>query len=94
MKRFITAALFGAAMLSASAAGAAERMIQLKVSGMTCPSCSYQVESSLKRLQGVKQAHADADAGRATVIYDDGRVSVQKMLRALYEAGYPARPAG
>ena len=94
MKRLITAAMVGAAMLSASTAWAAERMVQLKVSGMTCASCSYQVESSLKRLQGVKEAHADADAGRATVIYDDGRVSVPQMLRALHDAGYPARPAG
>ena len=91
MKRIAIAAIAGL-MLSAGA-WAAERTIVLDVQGMTCASCPYQVESTLKSLDGVKSARASLETHQAEVVYDDAKVSVQKMTKALTDMGYPASPA-
>lgn len=91
MKRIAIAAIAG--LMSLSAAWAAERTIVLDVQGMTCASCPYQVESTLKTLKGVKSAHASLTTHQAKVTYDDARVKVPQMLKALSGIGYPASPA-
>lgn len=66
------------------------KVVELEVSGMTCTGCEAAVESALTRIDGVKKADADYQAGKATVVIDSTRVKEEQLIEALDNAGYPA----
>ncbi|MDP9387887.1 MAG: heavy metal translocating P-type ATPase [Actinomycetota bacterium] len=71
--------------------------IELSVSGMTCGSCAARVEKALARQDGVEQAGVNFATGRATVVFDPGRVAVDDLVAAVAKMGYglsPAEPSG
>lgn len=67
--------------------------LSLEIDGMTCATCSTVIETTLKALDGVLDASANAVSGRADVRYDPDRIGPRALLTALSEAGYEARPA-
>jgi len=66
------------------------KQITLDVPGMSCPSCPYTVQKSLKKLDGVVSAQADLDTKKAVVKYDPSKVTTQAMIEATTNAGYPS----
>jgi len=62
----------------------------LPVIGMTCAACQHHVESALKETAGVKSAHVDLMANRATVVFDPEEASPENLLEAIRSAGYDA----
>ena len=62
---------------------------ELELEGMTCASCAARIERKLNRLDGV-EASVNFATERAAVSYDDGRVAVADLLRAVEAAGYGA----
>lgn len=83
-----------AVMLSASSiAIAGEKVVSLEVDNMTCMSCPYQVQSALKRVDGVIDAEASLDSGQAVVTYDDAVTNIASLTEATANAGYPSRKA-
>jgi mercuric transport protein len=72
----------------AKAAGA---HVTLAIDGMTCASCGAAIRVTLKKLDGVKDATVNFDDKRANVTYDPSRVTPQKMVKAIEDAGYKAR---
>ncbi|MDN3519266.1 cation transporter [Aquisalimonas lutea] len=71
-----------------------ERTVALSVDGMTCVSCPYMVEQSLKRLDGVVDARASMGTDAAEVTFDDDRVSVEALASATANAGFPSSVQG
>ncbi|MGH8936477.1 MAG: heavy metal translocating P-type ATPase, partial [Acidimicrobiia bacterium] len=67
--------------------------LDLSVAGMTCASCAVRVERLLGRQEGVQQAAVNFAAGRATVAYDPGRVTVEDLRQAVHKIGYEIEPA-
>jgi P-type Cu+ transporter len=68
--------------------------VTLKVSGMSCASCIGRVEKGLAGLDGVHTATVNLATEKATISYDPGKVSVEKIISVLDAMGYPAAPAG
>lgn len=66
------------------------KKITLKVEGMSCASCPATVKSALKRLPGVISADVSYKEKKATISYYDGKVTVEKMIKAIEDAGYHA----
>ena len=66
------------------------KRITLDVPGMTCPSCPFTVQKSLKNLDGVIQAKASKKKKKAVVLFDPTKVSIGKMIEATTNAGYPS----
>jgi len=62
----------------------------LDVPGMNCPSCPFTVQKSLKNLEGVFQAEASLEQKKAVVLFDPAKVSVEQMIEAAANAGYPS----
>jgi copper chaperone len=62
----------------------------LKVSGMTCSHCVRAVARALERIEGVRTAAVDLEAGRAEVEYDEARTDPRVFLDAVSEEGYTA----
>ena len=63
----------------------------LSVPGMTCPSCPYTIQQSLKKLDGIIQADVNFADKKAVVLYDANKVTVEQMIQATARVGYPSK---
>lgn len=89
MKHLIGAGLISI-MLGGTAALAAEQTVKLNVKGMTCVSCPYQVQSALKKVDGIKIVDGSLHKVLAVVTYDDGKADVAALTKATTDAGFPS----
>ncbi len=64
--------------------------LNLSLSGMHCASCALIIEKSLNKVEGVKEAHTNFAAEKATVIYDGSVVKEDALIDAVKKAGYQA----
>lgn len=83
-----------AALLVSSGVLAAEKTITLNVDNMYCASCAPIVKKSLQQVLGVNQVAVSQQLHTATVTYDDAKASVEALITATKNAGYPSRLAG
>jgi copper chaperone CopZ len=60
----------------------------LKVTGMTCGSCTANVTRALTAIAGVGDVMVSLSAGEATVKYDERLTSPDKFKSAVEGAGY------
>lgn len=81
------------ALLTAVPALAAERTVMLTVENMTCSLCGPTVKKALMRVGGVSKVAVATDKGTATVTFDDAQATIEALIAATTNAGYPARPA-
>lgn len=58
------------------------------VTGMTCSVCVEHVESSVKKLDGVKQAGVNLSNGTLKVIYDENILTEAEIEKAVKKEGY------
>jgi Cu+-exporting ATPase len=63
--------------------------VVLEIEGMTCASCAARVERRLNRLEGV-EASVNLATEKAAVRFDDERVALADLQRAVEAAGYRA----
>ncbi|MHB9103247.1 MAG: mercury resistance system periplasmic binding protein MerP [Sulfuricella sp.] len=66
----------------------------LSVPGMYCAVCPITVKKALEKVPGVTKATASLEKKEAVVTYDDAKTSVNKLLDATFDAGYPAEVKG
>lgn len=62
----------------------------LNVDGMTCASCPAMVKTALKKLDGVVSADVSFKEAKATVKYQEGKVTVGQMIKAIEGIGMKA----
>jgi mercuric transport protein len=70
---------------------AGQATVTLALDGMTCASCGATIRVVLKKLDGVRDATVSFKDRRAQVTYDPARVTPDKMVKAIEDAGYKAR---
>ena len=61
---------------------------KMKISGMTCASCSSAVERALAKLDGVEIANVNLATEIATVRFDPEKVTREMLEKAVYNSGY------
>ncbi len=83
----ITASIL-ATPLSSSAAE--NKTVVLDVPGMTCKFCPITIRKALQKVPGVIEARADFDTKTATVTFSPEKTSVEELIKATANAGYPA----
>ena len=76
----------------ATPAHAGDQTTTLKVEGMTCASCPYQVKKSLTGVEGVKAAEVSLETKLATVTFDNAKTDVAALTAATAGAGFPSSP--
>lgn len=69
---------------------AAEQTVTLDIPGMTCGVCPITVHKALMAVPGVKDVRVDEAKKDAVVTFDDSKTSVQALIRATTDAGYPS----
>ena len=89
MKRAIAVA-FGFVLLLTFAfvVVAAPQTVTLHVEGMTCGGCATDIEKALRATCGVLEARVSFEKTEAWVRYDDRKVTVEKIRKAIDDAGY------
>ena len=60
-----------------------QKRIFLSLSGMHCTSCALIIEKSLSKVQGVKEAHVNFAAEKASIIYDESSLRRKKRVMAI-----------
>lgn len=61
---------------------------QIRVTGMTCGSCTNNVTKALKAVNGVNDVTVALSTGQATVQYDENLTSQDQLESAVIAAGY------
>ncbi len=64
------------------------KKIELSVSGMTCSSCEYHIESEVKKLPGISFVKASYEKSLTTVEFDEQKVKADKIIAAINGTGY------
>ena len=87
-----------AVLAALSPAQAVERTVVLSVENATCALCAPIVRMSLERVVGVLSVEVVEDYAMwppvaATIVYDDAATSVDDLIAATTNAGYPSYPA-
>ena len=59
-----------------------------KMDGMSCGDCSDKVKATLKAVEGVFLAAVDYQTGAVEIAYDEKKVDVAKLEKALASTGY------
>ena len=95
MRQLLRMALFGLVLSFATAAAAAERTITLAVEGMTCSMCPKMVQEAINAVPGVSQCNASYEhkVGTAIVTFEDSVASIDTIISASAQVGYPAQLA-
>lgn len=65
--------------------------VSIKISGMHCSSCAFLIENSLKKVNGVKEAHVNYAAEKASVMFEPEQATEGDLIQAVVKAGYKAK---
>lgn len=79
-----------AAVLGARTALAASKSVTLDVPGMNCAMCPITVKKALQKVNGVEDVAVSYEKKEAVVTFDDARTTIDALMKASMDAGYPA----
>ena len=68
--------------------------VQFSIEGMHCGSCAAGIKMVLDSTDGVSDASADWDSKSGEVEYDDEKIKIEDIFKAIEELGYKAIPKG
>lgn len=68
-----------------------DKNITIPVSGMTRANCAMNIERTLKKLPGIREAAVNFASEQAGVTFDDTAVSVPDIVGAIHKAGFEAQ---
>jgi P-type Cu+ transporter len=64
------------------------KKINIEVVGMTCAACSARVEKALNKLDGIISATVNLLANKATIEFDQEKLSPDVLIKTIEKAGY------
>jgi Cu+-exporting ATPase len=65
-----------------------DKNITLPVTGMTCANCALNIQRSLKKVTGVKEANVNFAMEQASVSFDLEKVQIKDLTDTIHDAGY------
>mgnify|MGYP000567466925 FL=1 len=60
----------------------------LKIEGMHCAGCSTRLEKVLNNLEGVETAKVSLEEKKATIKYDETKISLEIIKEAIEDASF------
>lgn len=67
-----------------------DQLVVIRIDGMHCHKCELAIQKALERCAGVHEVEVDFNSGQASVLFDRDRVTVQRLMEAVGQAGYRA----
>lgn len=89
-RRACNLVFFSAWLTLAGVASAATQTVTLSVPSMTCSACPITVKTALQRVAGVEKVSVSFEPKEAVITFDDAKTSVDKLLEATANVGYPS----
>lgn len=77
-------------MLASPTAFAETKTVTLSVPGMNCDLCPLTIEKAISKVPGVASVEASYERKQAVVTFDDSKASVDALMKATANAGYPS----
>jgi Cu2+-exporting ATPase len=71
---------------------AGQRDARLLIGGVSCAACTWLIETTLKRLDGVDEASLNLSQGRLDVRFDDSKLPMSALFSAIAGLGYSVQP--
>ncbi len=65
-----------------------EKNVRLPITGMTCANCAANIERSVKKLTGVKEANVNFASEEASVTLDPEKIQVRDLLDRIEDSGF------
>lgn len=65
---------------------------KLKISGMHCTSCAFNIDGELEDTDGVKEASTNYAKAVTEVTFDTDKLTSEKIVSIIKKAGYVAQP--
>lgn len=78
------------AVLASPTAFAETKTVTLSVPGMNCDLCPLTIKKAISRVPGVASVEASYEKKQAVVTFDDSKTSVEALMNATANAGYPS----
>ena len=78
------------AVLASPTAFAETKTVTLSVPGMTCDLCPLTIRKAISKVPGVASVEASYEKKQAVVTFDDSKASVEALMKATANAGYPS----
>ncbi|MDZ4854031.1 MAG: mercury resistance system periplasmic binding protein MerP [Nitrospirota bacterium] len=88
MNKLITLLALSAAL--SAPAWAATKTVTLSVPGMTCATCPITLKKALNKAEGVENIAVNLGKKEALVTFDDAKTTVEALVEATTNAGYPS----
>ena len=88
MKKLVTVLALSAAL--SAPAWAATQTVTLSVPGMTCAACPITIKKALNKVEGVENIEVNLEKKEALITFDDAKTTVEALLEATKNAGYPS----
>ncbi len=88
MKKLVTVLALSAAL--SAPAWAATQTVTLSVTGMTCEACPITIKKALNKVEGVEKIEINLEKKEALITFDDAKTTVEALLEATKNAGYPS----
>ena len=64
--------------------------VTLELQNMTCAMCKFTIKKALQSVEGLEEANVDYDTKTAKVTFNPQKTSVDALIKATTDAGYPA----
>lgn len=64
--------------------------VTLAMQNMTCAMCKITIKKALQSVNGVEKVSVDGDTKMADVTFDPQKTSIEALIKATTDAGYPA----
>ena len=77
-------------MLASPIAFAETKTVTLSVPGMNCDLCPLTIKKAISKVPGVASVEASYERKHAVVTFDDSKASVDALMKATANAGYPS----
>ena len=68
----------------------ASKISVFKVEGMHCPLCTTAIKKAINEIDGIKKVSARLNTKEVTVIYDEEKVKIEDILKAVKTTSYEA----
>jgi mercuric ion binding protein len=88
MNKLITVIALSAAL--SAPAWAATQTVTLSVTGMKCAACPITIKKALNKVEDVENIEVNLEKKEALVTFDDAKTTVEALLEATKNAGYPS----
>jgi periplasmic mercuric ion binding protein len=64
--------------------------VTLELQNMTCAMCKFTIKKALQGVEGLEEASVDYDTKTAKITFNPQKTSVDSLIKATTDAGYPA----